>query len=382
MLATPDVNGFRMSSPPLARRQHPRHRHHRLGLLPQHLAPAESGVGGSFYGYRSSDGTNWFEIGTRTVSLPQTLYFGMAVTSHNTLATAKAQFRNLSNVGPVVNASRGAGIAQRDGRLLRAHRPELGGVGRRDRLPRRAQGPGQADFVQLATGVGGTGYQDYSVSPASTYTYRVQAVNASGTSGYSPTDSATTPGVVVTPALSGIDIGNPRPTGSTTEITPGKDYDIVAGGTDIAGLADHFHFASRQVTGDFDVKVRASPRSTSADPFTKAGLMVREDLTAGSRNAMLSTTFSDKGYRFTWRQVANDLTQAGGSGPVSFPNGWVRSSVGDKISGYRSTDGVNWTLVQSATITGLAQTVYVGLAATSHNETLSTTAQFRDFGNV
>jgi len=135
-------------------------------------------------------------------------------------------------------------------------------------------------------------------------------------------------------------------------------------------------------TGDFDVKVRVASLD-QRDPFTKAGLMVREDLTAGSRNAMLSTTFSDKGYRFTWRQVANDLTQAGGSGPVSFPNGWVRlQRVGDKISGYRSTDGVNWTLVQSATITGLAQTVFVGLAATSHNATLSTTAQFRDFGNV
>jgi len=339
-------------------------------------------VGGSFYGYRSSDGANWFEIGTRTVSLPQTLYFGMAVTSHNTLATAKAQFRNLSNVGPVVNAPPAPAslnaTAVSSGRIDLSWAASSGATSYR--IERK--GPGQADFVQLATGVGGTGYQDYSVSPASTYTYRVQAVNASGTSGFSPTDSATTPGVVVTPALSGADIGNPTPAGSTTEITPGKDYNIVAGGTDISGTADHFHFASRQVTGDFDVKVRVASLD-QRDLFTKAGLMVREDLTAGSRNAMLSTTFSDKGYRFTWRQVANDLTQAGGSGPVSFPNGWVRlQRVGDKISGYRSTDGVNWTLVQSATITGLAQTVFVGLAATSHNATLSTTAQFRDFGNV
>ena len=40
------------------------------------------------------------------------------------------------------------------------------------------------------------------------------------------------------------------------------------------------------------------------DLFTKAGLMVREDLTRRRRNAMLSTTFSDKGYRFTYRKSA------------------------------------------------------------------------------
>ena len=119
------------------------------------------------------------------------------------------------------------------------------------------------------------------------------------------------------------------------------------------------------------------------DVFTKAGLMVREDLTGSARNAMLATTFSDKGYRFTYRNTAGGLTNAAGSGPVSFPNAWVRlKRVGEVITGYRSTDGVNWTLVSSATISGLAQTVYVGLAVTSHNPAVTATAQFREFGNA
>jgi regulation of enolase protein 1 (concanavalin A-like superfamily) len=306
----------------------------------------------------------------------------MAATAHvYTATTTKAEFRDLGNYVPTGTLP--AAPASLSATPVNSGRIDLSWAASSGATSYRVErkGPGQTSFTQLAANITGTGYQDYAVTAASTYVYRVQAVNASGGSGYSPTDDATTP-PATTPALVGQDIGAPRPAGSTTEITPGRDYDIVAGGTDIAGLADHFHFASRQVTGDFDVKVRVASLD-QRDVFTKAGLMVREDLTAGSRNAMLSTTFSDKGYRFTWRQVTNDLTQAAGSGPVSFPNGWVRlQRVGDRISGYRSTDGQTWTLVSSATITGLAQTVYVGLAATSHNETMTTTAQFRDFGNV
>src|SRR5204862_7771859 len=57
-------------------------------------------IGGTFVGYRSTDGVNWVQIGTRSVSLPDTVYFGMAVTSHNTAATTTARFRDLSNVVP------------------------------------------------------------------------------------------------------------------------------------------------------------------------------------------------------------------------------------------------------------------------------------------
>lgn len=56
-------------------------------------------TGNTFAGYRSTDGVNWTLVGTRNVVLPETVYFGMAVTSHNSTKTATAQFRNLSDVG-------------------------------------------------------------------------------------------------------------------------------------------------------------------------------------------------------------------------------------------------------------------------------------------
>ena len=57
-------------------------------------------TGDTFSGYRSTDGVNWTLVGSRTVDLPDTVYFGMAVTSHNPAATVTAQFRDLGDVGP------------------------------------------------------------------------------------------------------------------------------------------------------------------------------------------------------------------------------------------------------------------------------------------
>src|SRR5205823_6170452 len=55
-------------------------------------------------------------------------------------------------------------------------------------------------------------------------------------------------------ALTSIGLGE-KPTGSTTTITSGKDYDVTAGGPGVANSSDGFRFLYTQVTGDFDVKV-------------------------------------------------------------------------------------------------------------------------------
>jgi len=53
-------------------------------------------VGNAFTMYRSTDGTNWTQFGTTTITMNATIYVGMAVTSFSTTSTATAQFRNLS----------------------------------------------------------------------------------------------------------------------------------------------------------------------------------------------------------------------------------------------------------------------------------------------
>jgi len=290
VLATPDVNGYRISS--------------RLSEGGSTLVTGAAGAavaypntwlrlrrtGGTFTGYRSTDGVNWFVLGSRTVNLPATLHFGMAATSHNTAATATAKFRDLSNVP----------------------KPDPQPVER----------------------------------------------------------------------LVGIDVGGAAPAGATSVVRQGSDYDLTAGGTDVNGATDRFHFAYRQVTGDFDVKVRLQSLGATSD-WAKAGIMAREDLTTGSRNVFALATPGANGYRVSSRSDASGSTFVSGSGAVSYPNTWLRlRRRGDSFDAYRSTDGVAWTQIGTTRTIDLPDTIHLGLAATSHNTQAATRAEFREFGNV
>jgi regulation of enolase protein 1 (concanavalin A-like superfamily) len=52
--------------------------------------------GNLFSAYQSQDGSQWTLVGSDTVSMPATVYVGLAVTSHNTAATATATFSNVA----------------------------------------------------------------------------------------------------------------------------------------------------------------------------------------------------------------------------------------------------------------------------------------------
>jgi fibronectin type 3 domain-containing protein/regulation of enolase protein 1 (concanavalin A-like superfamily) len=247
------------------------------------------------------------------------------------------------------------------------------------RVERR--GPGETNFAQIAAGLTAPNFDDSTVLPDSTYAYRVRAENGSGLSPYSGVVSATTPKEVVVGAYTGVDVGDPTPAGSTVTVENGKAYDITAGGTDINSTADRFHFAYQMRTGDFDVMVRVASL-TKAHDWSKAGLMARASLSAGSAHASVVATPDVMGHRFSTRFSDGGSTLSTGTGIVSYPNTWLRlKRVGDTFSGYRSTDGVNWTLVGSRTV-DLPDTVYFGMAVTSHNVAQTVTAQFRDLGDV
>jgi hypothetical protein len=51
-------------------------------------------VGGQFTGYASFDGTSWSTLGSVSLAMPATLFFGMAVTSHNVNRATTAQMRD------------------------------------------------------------------------------------------------------------------------------------------------------------------------------------------------------------------------------------------------------------------------------------------------
>ena len=153
------------------------------------------------------------------------------------------------------------------------------------------------------------------------------------------------------------DIGNPEFKGSAQFVKGGVD--IKAGGEDIWMNSDQFYFVSEPVSGDFDFAVRLESLERS-HLYTKGGLMVREDLTPGSRNLMfLAFPGNDKrnnnrgGYEFQYRPetgkqskaIYPSLTDSAAQTafPVHYPNGWLRlKRTGNAFSAYTSTDGNNW----------------------------------------
>jgi hypothetical protein len=185
------------------------------------------------------------------------------------------------------------------------------------------------------------------------------------------------------------DVGNPSIAGKV-KLTD-KGIDITAGGVDIWGVKDEFSFAYIERTGNFDFVSRIESL-TSADLYTKAGLMAREDLTAGCRHIYFQV-FPDNsarnnnngGYEFQYRKIKDGEMKAiypkSATGtpefPVSFPETWVRlQRVGNNFTGYYSADGKTWKVYTSYTL-DLPAKIFLGMAVTSHNPSKAVTAKFR-----
>ncbi len=160
------------------------------------------------------------------------------------------------------------------------------------------------------------------------------------------------------------DVGATNVVGSASFAAGTGTFTVKASGADVWGTADAFHFVYQQVTGDATIvaKVATLPY---VDSWSKGGVMIRESLAANAANAYMMVT-PGNGLRFQARPStgAATLGTAGGTGVAPY---WVKLvRTGSTITAYKATDGVNWTMVGSNTVT-MAPTVYVGLAVCSHN---------------
>lgn len=186
--------------------------------------------------------------------------------------------------------------------------------------------------------------------------------------------------------FTGQDIGGPTLAGSTTR--DGDAVTIVAGGDDIWGTTDKFHFASQLRTGDFDISVRVES-VVQADLYTKTGLMVRESLAANAKHVMALVFPSNAarnnnvgGYEFQYRATtggnATALYPALPQPTVNYPETWLRMKrEGDTFIAYNSSDGFTWTEYQRTTL-DMPDQIYFGLAVTAHvaAQNATTTAKF------
>ena len=138
---------------------------------------------------------------------------------------------------------------------------------------------------------------------------------------------------------------------------------VSGGGNDIWGNADQFFYNSRQITGDGEIKARVVSVQWT-DNWAKAGVMIRETLTPGSRHAFSSVTPGPNKTEFLHRDATDGVSVAVG-GQMNAPC-WLRiSRVGNTFTSSSSTDGAVWTTLGTATIT-MGSVVNVGLGVCSH----------------
>jgi type IV pilus assembly protein PilY1 len=161
----------------------------------------------------------------------------------------------------------------------------------------------------------------------------------------------------------------------------GGELVIDAGGADVWTGADEFAVRYlNDVDGNFDIKVRVDYQE-NRNNWGKCGIMVRNDMTAdgSSTGYVIMATTPGNGHTFQYDNNNNGYLDSHITNTsVSYPS-WVRlQKVGTTFVGYRSTDGVTWTVHATRTIASAATVQDVGLFVTSHNDGTLSQCRFEE----
>ena len=389
--------------------------------------------GNRFIEYRSEDGTNWTKLSSQVIGMSRMVYVGLAVTSHNDQELGTVTFDNVSvrslrpglstsldsmsfnyasesqdleiisntlwiasddadwiNVSPSFGVFGGTlSITVSDNPL---HEERTGTIiikSFKDRDTVIVTQAAMPVMYNLSTSVTGQGTIVLD-PPGGTYLEGTEVkVTATPDPGYrfdgwsgdaggytNPltipmnADKEITALFVESPWLNQ-DIGSVGIAGNA--LIRSDTFTIEGSGADIWGSSDKFHYVYQPVSGDVEIVAKIIYQENTKY-WAKAGVMIREDLTAGSKNAFSMLTGSGGS---SWQARTNSGgSSIGGGGPLDSAPLWLKVVRADSIfTEYRSTDGVNWTVLQSQSIS-MSEDVYVGLAVTSHDNAQLGTAIF------
>jgi sulfur relay (sulfurtransferase) complex TusBCD TusD component (DsrE family) len=167
------------------------------------------------------------------------------------------------------------------------------------------------------------------------------------------------------------DIGKVGVTGSASM---SNGLYTVQGAGNISGTTDNFRFVYQPLSGDGEIKVRLNSVGNTGTSG-RIGVMIRESLTSGSKYAWMGIS-PDGTFRWQRRSNTGGSTSTTTSTVGTPPNAWTRLvRTGNALYGYNSTNGTNWTQVNSRSIT-MATYIYVGLAVASGSSNTLNTATF------
>ena len=227
-------------------------------------------------------------------------------------------------------------------------------------------------YTAIKTGLTTTNCTDTAVTNGVAYYYVISACK----NGAEITDSDEVCGIptagMASPWLTK-DIGVPGYTGGASLVS--GVFTLLGGGDDIWNTADKFRYAYQSGSGDGTVIARVTAVGNT-DAWAKAGVMIRESLTPGSKHAFMCLT-PGNGAAFQSRNATGGSSLSANTTGVVAPY-WVKiTRVGNVFTGFTSPNGTTWTKIGQQSIT-MTTGVYIGLAVTSHNDATLTTATFQN----
>jgi WD40 repeat protein/regulation of enolase protein 1 (concanavalin A-like superfamily) len=171
------------------------------------------------------------------------------------------------------------------------------------------------------------------------------------------------------------DIGAPKLPGSASWNGASQEYVLSAGGVNVWGERDEFHYAWRRLTGDFILQTRVEFVGQGVDPHRKAGLLVRGSLDEDSPYAD-AVAHGDGLTSLQHRRLKGGLTEQ----TVSAIKGadflqLERRGNRFTMSAARFGEPLTMSVLEELP---LGDEVYVGLFLCSHNPDVVEQAIFRD----
>ena len=151
-------------------------------------------------------------------------------------------------------------------------------------------------------------------------------------------------------------------------------YTINGSGEDVWSIADSFHYVQQSIQGDFELVARVT-KVAGPHPWSKAGIMVRTDITPGSSHAVLAAGPGGKAQFLSRKDpskpsTSSELTKR--PAPIWFK--LVRN--GPLITGFESRDGQAWSKVGEEAPTGLGPSALVGIFVCAHQAGAIGTGEF------
>ena len=170
---------------------------------------------------------------------------------------------------------------------------------------------------------------------------------------------------------SSADIGNVGVGGEANFLN--GNFNLLASGSDIWETADAFQFASRTLVGDGSIVARVVSVQYT-DPWAKAGVMLRENNSPGSKYVFMA--FTGQGGSILQSRGTTDDLSASTDGPAAKLPHWLKlTRSGNIFIGYVSTDGTNWISGGNVRI-AMSKNISAGLAVTAHNNAVLNSTLF------